>query len=254
MFDAADKKIAEFAKQCGVKIIEPRNHMDRWKNAMAVYAALGKGAAADKFLQEMGDIGKKLGYNFGLSSKGEALNANVFKGVDARSDKVAHYQDYQKTVAEFETLKKGSTEQPAPGSEQQAIAAAPGGNDPSAAASPNGSGAPSSPGAGNGQGMKPEEAKQLISKLLFDKAAALDSKGDANAISSAEVSQAIGKETDPQVKALLGTVQQQFQREAAKPGGKDSVTVAAATDFVLQQMKSQAGSPARENQGTAATG
>jgi hypothetical protein len=147
-----------------------------------------------------------------------------------------------------------ATEQPAPGSEQQAIAAAPGGNDPSAAASPDGSGAPSSPGAGNGQGMKPEEAKQLISKLLVDKAAALDPQGDANAISSAEVSQALRKETDPQVKALLGTVQQQFQREAAKPGGKDSITVAAAADFVLQQMKSQAGSPARENQGTAATG
>jgi hypothetical protein len=31
----------------------------------------------------MGDIGKKLGYNFGLSSKGEALNARVLKGVDS---------------------------------------------------------------------------------------------------------------------------------------------------------------------------
>jgi hypothetical protein len=101
MNEAADKAIAAGAQIAGISITPAKDHVGRVLNAAQVFSALtelGKHnpamkAEAGKFLRAMADAGRKFGINFGLREfaaarqvKGEALNANVFRGVDTANN------------------------------------------------------------------------------------------------------------------------------------------------------------------------
>jgi hypothetical protein len=251
------KLIAKFAKMAGLgELKSDGSHQGNVVNAAKVLAKLtelGKKdpkmqAASTDFLKEMASAGKGV-YNWGLKLNGVPLNKafmsdKAFQGVGAQNPKgtpLPAQQDSQPPA--------DGASQPGPNTQASSDASSEAQplNESGPAKQEQTNGEPSSPtaarGTGSGQGMSADQVREAVTPLL-QKVAALDTKGDPNTISRAELGGALkSKGLNPQVKQLLTLLDQQMQASKA-----DGMSVANAANFVASLVPSSSPADAQQTQ------
>ena len=259
MFDTADKAIATFAKTAGLSELKTDGtHVNRLLNTAKVFAKLtelGKSdpamkAEAGKFLQATTKAGEKFGINFGLrmpagagQAKGEALNANVFKGVDTANN--PYFALNKELVAEV-TPKLGA--KPGAGTQETTTTPTPVGANASSSApmtdsagathraggnTPAEDGKPSAPNR-----MTADQVRAAVVPLMHQLAAS-DKSGDANVISRADIKAMDTTSMNPLVGQLMQKLDAALQQQV-RQGGKDSVTISQATEFAVSEFTASA--------------